>query len=467
MLIKQKNYCQGNLRILRALVKENVMKIFISMKLLVYFGIFSVLVYHARMYTIKTLSTGLPVVLSESAGTEAVTVLVLVGAGSRYETATERGIGHFLEHMFFKGGRTYQTTKAVSMAIDSVGGSFNAFTGKEYAGYYVKVAKEHLELALDVLSDMLLYASFPQEEIEKERGVIIEEERMYQDTPMYRAGWDFELLLYGDQPLGWDTIGTEAVIQSVNQADFLAHKQMLYTPDNTVISIAGNIDVEQAYSVSEKYFGGLQGTKGRAFAPFTAFGTKKVYVQSKQTEQAHLVLGVPGVPHEDSDHFVQRIVSTILGGTMSSRMFMNIREARGMCYYISTETDNYLDAGAITTRAGIDQSRLHEAITAILHEYMHIAADGVTDEELHLAKEYLKGKTKLGLEDSEDKAHFYAKQLLLYPHIRDIADYITSIDAVTKAQVNAFCKRIFTKEAMRLVVIGSGQTEAELEALIS
>jgi predicted Zn-dependent peptidase len=418
------------------------------------------------MYTINTLSSGLPVITAPLSGTESVTVLVFAGAGSRYEANNERGISHFLEHMFFKGGNKYRTTKDVSAAIDGIGGSFNAFTGKEYAGYYVKVAKEDVETAFDVLSDMLLHASFPQEEIEKERGVIIEEERMYQDTPMYRAGWDFELLLYGDQPLGWDTIGTEEVIQRVNQADFSAHKQRLYTPDNCVISIAGNITVEQATHYAEQYFGALGGTKGAHFTPFTGYSTESVLHSAKSTEQSHLVLGVPGVPHEDERYVTKRILSTILGGTMSSRMFLNIREAMGMCYYISTETDAYLDAGALSTRAGVDQARLPEAIAAIMREYKAVATDGVTDEELERAKSYFKGRLKLGLEDTEERAHFYGKQLLLYKHIDDIADFVAAVDSITKNDVNTLAKELLTPEAMKLTVIGSRLSKDELQNLL-
>ncbi len=180
------------------------------------------------MYTLNTLPSGLRVLTAPVDGTASVTVMLFAGAGSRYEKQSDRGISHFLEHMFFKGGKKYKTTQEVSAAIDGVGGDFNAFTGKEYAGYYVKVASEEKRLACDVLSDMLLHAYFPPEEIDKERGVIMEEERMYQDTPMYRAGWDFEELLFGDHPLGWDTIGTEKVIMSVTQADFQKHKEIIY-----------------------------------------------------------------------------------------------------------------------------------------------------------------------------------------------------------------------------------------------
>ncbi|MEI8230876.1 MAG: pitrilysin family protein [Candidatus Peregrinibacteria bacterium] len=418
------------------------------------------------MYTIDLLPSGLPVLTAPASGVESVTVMVFAGAGSRYEKNEERGISHFLEHMFFKGGKKYKNTKEVSATLEGVGGDFNAFTGKEYAGYYVKAAATHTDLACDVLSDMLLHATFPQEEIEKERGVILEEEHMYQDTPMYRAGWDFEQLLYGDHPLGWDTIGTEAVINSVNQVDFLRHKEALYTAKNTVIAFSGNITREKALMLAEKYFGTLKGDKDHAFPAFTTFGKDKVLLRTKKTEQSHLVIGVPGVGALDKDHFPIKLLSIILGGNMSSRMFLNIREAKGLCYYISSEIDSYMDAGSLSTRAGIDQSRLHEAISLIIHEYDAIAKDAVTDEEMVRAKEYLKGRITLSMEDTEERAHFYGKQQLLYPEVRDLPEYFTKIDGVTKAQVNALAKRLLTHEQLRLVVIGQEESQSKLEELI-
>lgn len=419
------------------------------------------------MYTIEQLSSGLPLITARAEGTASVTVLLFAGAGSRYEQEGEQGISHFLEHMFFKGGKKYRNTKEVSAAIDGVGGDFNAFTGKEYAGYYVKVAAEHTELACDVLSDMILHASFPAEEIEKERGVIMEEERMYQDTPMYRAGWDFEMLLFGDHPLGWDTIGTEKVIRSVQQADFQKHKDLLYTPDNLVATFAGHVTQDGARDLAEKYFSPIGGTKQREFIPFETFGSKLIWRREKQTEQAHLVLGMPSVSALHDDHFAHKLLSIILGGNMSSRMFLNIREARGLCYYISTETDSYLDAGALSTRAGVDQSRLEEALKAIVHEYRTCAAGGITEEELRNAKAYLKGKITLNLEDSEELAHFFGKQQLLYPKVRTVEEYFAAIDAVTKAQVDALAARVIRPEEFRLVVIGGKQSEDELAKLIS
>lgn len=404
---------------------------------------------------------------ASSEGTESVTVMVFAGAGSRYESNEERGISHFLEHMFFKGGKKYTTTQEVSAAIDGVGGDFNAFTGKEYAGYYVKVAAEEIELACDVLSDMLLHARFPQEEIEKERGVIIEEERMYQDTPMYRAGWDFEELLYGDCPLGWDTIGTEKVIRSVMTRDFQKHKDELYTPDNLVLTFAGKVTEDQAMTLGKKFFGAIGGTKAKEFLPLKKYGGKKVYLRTKNTEQAHLVLGFPGLSAIDSNHFAIKVLSVILGGNMSSRMFLNIREAKGLCYYIATELDHYLDGGSLSTRAGVDQSRLHEAITAIRHEYEVCAAKGVSDAEVQRAKDFLKGKITLSLEDSEERAHFYGKQALLYPKTRTIEEYFAEIDKVARAQVSDLAKKILKTEELRLVVIGKEGSSAALEKLLA
>src|SRR3989338_3254075 len=227
------------------------------------------------VYTLRTLPDGLPVLTAPIPGTESVTVHIFAGAGSRYEERPERGISHFLEHMFFKGGKKFKSAAEVSQAIDSLGGEFNAFTGKEYAGYYVKVAGKHVEIACDVLSDMLVHATFPEAEARKECGVIIEELRMYQDTPMYKAGWDFEELLYGDQPLGWDTIGTHKVIKSVQQKDFRAHKDILYTPNNLVLAFAGKVTKKDAEKLAEQYFSDIAGKQDRTFLHFKTYNKER------------------------------------------------------------------------------------------------------------------------------------------------------------------------------------------------
>ena len=422
------------------------------------------------MYKLNSLKCGLPVLTATSKGTESVTVHVFAGAGSRYETQKERGISHFLEHMFFKGGKTYKNAAEVSMAIDSFGGSFNAFTGKEYAGYYVKITDSHTETACDVLSDMLLHATLPEEESKKESGVIIEELRMYEDTPMYKAGWDFEELMNGDQPLGWDTIGIEETIRAVDHNSLMAHKNLLYTPDNMVLVFAGNITEEESMELGEKFFGGLSGTKQREFPALEDKPTNKVMLASKKTEQSHLVLGVSGEGALSANYFAQNLLNVILGGNMSSRMFLRIREARGLCYYVASSTDNYMDTGAVSVRAGVDKSRLDEAITAIKDELLLAAKDGVTDEEVNRAKEFLKGKLALSLEDSEERAHFYGRQQLLYANtdrgMMDIDDYFQKIDSVKTDEINAVAAKLFTPEKFKLVVIGDREDEKELEKLL-
>lgn len=421
-------------------------------------------------YSLQALRSGLPVLTAPIPGTESVTVHVFAGAGSRYEERKERGISHFLEHMFFKGGKKYKNSAAVSEAIDGLGGEFNAFTGKEYAGYYVKIAATHIERACDVLSDMLLCASFPQSEAEKECNVIIEELRMYKDTPMYQAGWDFEELLYGDEPLGWDTIGLEETIKAVNQSSLQKHKELLYTPDNMVLVFAGKVDEAKAMKLAEKFFGAVAGRKEREFPPLKGRGKERIMLTEKKTEQAHLVIGVEGASAIADDHFAQSLLSIILGGNMSSRMFLRIREAKGMCYYINTSTDDYLDTGALSVRAGVDQSRLEEAITAIKHELLEAAGNGVAEEELKRAKDFMKGKITLSLEDSEERAHFLGRQQLLYAKtkrgILDVPAFFKAVDAVTKKQVNAFAKKVLKVENLRLVVIGKEKDRSKLERLL-
>ncbi len=419
------------------------------------------------MYEKTTLENGLRVISKKLENTKAVTVLVLVGAGSRYETKAINGISHFLEHMFFKGAKKYTNTKEVSRAIDSVGGDFNAFTGKEYAGYYVKVAAEQIDIAMDVLSDMMIHAKFDPTEIEKERGVILEEYNMYQDTPMYQIGWDFEQLIFGDQPLGWDQIGTRELITTVTQKDFQEYKNKLYTPDNTIICIAGNIDHKDAISKTEQFFKLEDGKKGLEFTPCNQYQSNdRLKVTHKKTEQAHLVIGFPSVPYKDPEEWSAKILATILGGNMSSRMFLNVREAQGLCYYVRTETDEFSDAGTISTRAGVDTKRVKDAIAAILKEYKDVLDNGVSEEEIQTAKQYLKGKITLRLEDSEEYAHLLARQELLENNIESVEEINKKIDAVSQASIQKFIKQFFKSENLYMALIGPYADSNEFKDLL-
>lgn len=420
------------------------------------------------MHIKTTLTNGLRVITQKIEGTKAVTALVLVKAGSRWETPEINGLSHFLEHMFFKGAKKYRNAKAVSEAIDSVGGEFNAFTGKEYAGYYVKVASEQVELAMDVLSDMMLYARFDQEEIDKERGVILEEYNMYQDTPMYQVAWNYERAMFGDQPLGWDEIGTKENIRSFDRDDFVAYKNALYVPENMVLCLSGAIDDNKATDLAEKYFHLDAKETGREMAAFDAerAGGQKVSLQEKKTEQAHLVCGVPGLPAEHEDYYVLKVLAAILGGNMSSRMFHAVRESKGLAYYISTGTENYLDTGTLYTRAGVDVTRIDDAITAILEEYDKIRYVEVPEEELKKGKEFLKGKLTLSLEDSENLAQMLTRHELLYDQVKTYNDIAKGIDAVTAADVKRVAEQLLIEDALHLSVIGPYNDEARFENLL-
>lgn len=418
------------------------------------------------MFRKTTLQNGLRVITEKLPGTAAVTVLVLVGAGSRYEHEEIRGISHFLEHMFFKGGERFKDTKEVSEAIDCVGGEFNAFTGKEYAGYFVKVAAENTKVACDVLSDMLINSTFKQEEIEKERGVILEEYNMYQDTPMYQIGWDFERLVFGNQPLGWDQIGTKELIKSVMHDDFVKYQKQLYTTDNIVVALAGNIDHSAAVELVGKYFNVEESLKAFAYKPVEDKNGGRVSLTEKKTEQAHTAVGFPGYPEGHKDHWALKLLAVILGGNMSSRMFLGVREAKGLAYYIHTSTDNYNDGGVIVTNAGVDLKRIDEAIAGIIAEYKRARDEDIPEAELKKAKSYLKGKMVLNLEDSEEFAHLLAKYELLRGAAKDPEELIKLIDKVKVADISRVAKELFVEDKMKLAVIGPYSDKEHLESLL-
>lgn len=421
------------------------------------------------MYQKTTLPNGLRVVTEALPGTQSVTALVLTKAGSRYEDKRINGVSHFLEHMFFKGANKYKTAKEVSEAIDSVGGEFNAFTSKEYAGYYVKLAAHHKELALDVISDMLLNAKFDQEEIEKERGVILEEINMYQDTPMYQVAWDFERALFGDQPLGWDEGGPKDVIKVLQREDFVTYKESLYTTGNMLVCLAGAVEHEQVVEMVTKYFPMEKKEPTRDFPAFVENlpTCERVKLGTKKTEQTHIVVGVKGYPENHKDHYVLKVLSSILGGNMSSRMFLAVREAKGLAYYISCGTEDYLDTGTFYTRAGVDVNRVDDAIKEILVQYDLIAKEAVSEVELKKGKEFLKGKLTLSLEDSEHVAQMHARNELLYDQLRSYEEIATEIDKVTVDDVLRVASDLLKKDAVHLAVIGPYEDKARFEALLA
>ena len=418
-------------------------------------------------YRLTRLQHNLRLLAAPMTNTEAVTVLVLVGAGSRYEWREINGLAHFTEHMFFKGAKRYPTTKEVAEAIDGVGGEFNAFTSKEYAGYYVRVAEEHLELALDVLSDMLLHSTFAEDEIERERGVILEEYNMYLDTPSSQVSFDFERHLFGDQPLGWEEIGTMEAIKSLQRDDFLDYRAKLYTADNTVVSIAGAFGEGALTEMVSSNFAFPETRKVHTWRQFeTPPDGESVFIRQRPTEQAHMAMGVMGHPQEHEDFYAGRLVGIMLGGNMSSRMFLSVRERQGLAYYVSTASFGYTDAGVMVTKAGVDLSRVDQSVVAIRDEYWKLVEEGVEETELAKAKDFFRGRLTLQLENSMRVASLLGVSELLYDAVRTPQEIIEKVDRVTRDDVARVAAHLLSPERLKFAVIGPFEDPGRFAALL-
>ncbi len=420
-------------------------------------------------YKRTILPNGLRVLTVSMPSFESATVLLMVGAGSRYENKDNSGISHFLEHMAFKGTTKRPSSMDIAGLIDGIGGEFNAFTSKEATGYYVKAQSTHVETSLDLLSDMIANSLLDAKEIEKEKGVIIEEINMYEDTPMRNLGDVYEGLLYGDTPMGWDTAGSKEVVQKVTKDDFIAYMKTLYSPHNMTVVVAGGIN-EKAEELVSKYFGPMSKFDTIVANKVLDKQTKPaVFVKNKKTEQVQLAMGVRtvGLDHEDEDAL--EVLAGILGGGMSSRLFNEVREKRGLAYYVRTNSDNYTDCGTLVTTAGVDPKRAKDAVQVIVEEFAKIKLPGsVTEEELTKAKEFIKGHFVLDLEDSRSVADFYAHQELLQHQLENPEDTLKNIDAVTVKDIERVAKKYLVEETLNLAIIGNFPegSEKEFEKLL-
>ncbi len=416
------------------------------------------------------LKNGLRVITIPMASFESATVMVLVGAGSRYERKDNNGISHFLEHMAFKGTKSRPSAMVISSLIDGIGGEFNAFTGKETTGYYVKSSNQHVDLTLDLLSDMLQNSLLDSKEIEKEKGVIIEEINMYEDTPMRNLGDVYERLLYGDTPMGWDTAGTKEVIHSVNRDFFTTYMKSLYSADNMTVVVAGGIHEEKTHAMIDKHFGKMPKFDTlRANKVLEKQSKPGVFIKSKKTEQVHIALGFRTISLEHPDRYPLDILASILGGGMSSRLFHEVREKRGLAYYVRTNSDNYTDVGTLVSSAGIDPARIDEAVEVMVDQYRLIAQDKkglITREELKKAKEYLKGHFVLELEDSRAVASLYAHQEILEKKLENPEETIQKIDAITLEQVQTVATQYITDKTMNLAIIGNFDDTERFQKLL-
>ncbi len=416
---------------------------------------------------LTTLKNGLRLITVPMKSVESMTVMIGVGAGSRYETKETNGLSHFLEHMLFKGTKKRPTTLDISSTLDSIGAEFNGSTEKEWTIYYVKANAAHQNIAFDILADMVLNSKLEEKEIDRERGVIIEELNMYEDTPIQKISEVFESLLYSPKPLSWYVGGLKENIRAIKKDNFLNYQRRLYFPGNMVVVKAGKVKEKEALGLTEKYFGHLKPQTKEEFQSVSfRQNSSRVRLRKKKTFQSHFCLGFRSYANSHPDHYALSILAIILGGSMSSRMFTQVRERRGLAYYVNTSRGFYLDTGYLVTQAGVDINKIDEAIKVILHEYWQIVEQKVDLKELNKAKEFLKGRLILALEHSEAVAERYALQALLEKKIEDPQEIIETVDKVTPEDIQRVAKDIFVPEKLNLAIIGPYNDEERFLKLL-
>ncbi len=406
-------------------------------------------------YTKTKLKNGLRIITVPMKDNPTVTVLVLVATGSKYENKKNNGISHFLEHMCFKGTAKRTNARAISSELDSLGAQYNAFTGQEYTGYYAKSDAKHLATIFDVVSDIYLNSIFPSAEIEKEKGVIVEEINMYEDMPHRHVHDVFMGLLYGDQPAGWNIAGTRENVKAFTRDDFVNYHTTHYTPAKTTVIVSGKIKESEVEKLVTKAFGKLQAKpKSKKIAVVETQKKPAVLTTYKATDQTHLVLGVRSCNVFDKKNPVFSVLAALLGGGMSSRLFIKLREELGAAYYVRAENDTYTDHGVLTISAGVTNSRASEVIQGILDECKKLRDTAVSAEELSKVKEYIIGNMKLELESSDAWASYYGGQDVLERTIRTLDDAEREIRKVNARQVQDAAKQIFKDTGLNLALIG-------------
>ena len=415
-------------------------------------------------YERHVLDNGLRVLTAPMPQAQSVTCMVMLAAGSRYETPDTNGIAHFSEHMFFKGTERRPSARQIAGEIDAIGGEFNAFTGKEYTAYYVKCAAEHRDVALDVLVDMLRNSRFEPEEIEREKGVIVEEMNMYFDTPRDYIGGVYEALLYGDQPLGWDIIGRKETVRDATRDTFMSYLGEWYHPARMVVGIGGRLGDGLLERITE-LLGDLPARDTGAPAPTAPQRNGRVKVFTKQSDQAHLILGVPSFPLVHPDRYALQVLSNVLGGGMSSRLFSEVRERRGLAYYVFGLNHSYTDAGSLYAQAGVDINRIDEAVTTILAELRTIAAEPVPEDELRKAKNFAKGRFVLQLENPQGLILFGLRREVLEQDAPNVEEVLAGLEAVTADDVGRVARELIADERLRLAVIGPFDDAERFERL--
>jgi predicted Zn-dependent peptidase len=413
------------------------------------------------------LPNGVRVVTASMPQVASVSCVFMLAAGSRYETPDAKGIAHFSEHMFFKGTERRPTARAISAEIDAIGGEFNAFTGKEVTGYYVRSGSETRDIALDVLTDMLLHSRFESEEIEKEKGVILEEMNVYLDTPQRYVSSIYDRLLYEDQPLGWDIIGTKETIEAATRETFMSYLDAWYRPERIVVGVGGRIG-DGLERRLEHLLGGLEPRPTTQPAPVAIPPDgSPVYLYTKASEQAHLMLGVRGYPLTHPDRYALQLLAVVLGGGMSSRFFTEVREKRGLAYYVHAANSAYTDTGSFYASAGVDVSRIDDAITTIISELRKIAEEPVPADEFEKARGYAKGRFVLRLESPQGTIQYGLRREVLEEEIEEPDDLLERLDEVTAEDVQRVARDLFDGKRLYLALVGPFDEPERFESLLA
>ena len=402
----------------------------------------------------KTLNNGLRVVLAPMENTEAVTFLVLVGVGSRNEIKKTNGISHFLEHLFFKGTKSRPRPGDIHKELDRIGAINNAFTSKESTGFWVKSSKNDFDTSLDVVSDILLEPLFKKEEIEKERNVILQEINMYEDDPRRKVLEVLENVLFGDQPIGWDILGTKETIKKIKRRDIIRYESNNYLSKNMVVAVAGNIDKEIVFKKIEKVFRKIK-TGKPGIAPKTKISQKypRLNFLKKEVDQTHLALAVRGYDMFDEKRYALNLLSVILGGNFSSRLLTEIREKLGLAYYVSSWGDQYTDCGYLGITAGIPHEKLEKVVSRIASIIKSIKLKGIPQKELDFAKSFIRGQMSLRFEASDEIALFVAGQELFYKKVMQPEEILKKIEKVNPNDILKISKDIFRPDKFNMAVI--------------
>jgi predicted Zn-dependent peptidase len=414
------------------------------------------------LYSKHILKNGLRIITSNMPSTRSVCVAVFIGIGSRYESDEEAGTCHFIEHMCFKGTQRRPSPMEIAETIEGVGGMMNGGTGKEFTTFWCKVAKPHFPLALDLLTDILRNSKFDAADMDRERGVILEELKESIDSPQDRASLLLNELMWPDQPMGRDIIGTRDSIGSLDRDGLLKYMMECYGPRNSVVAIAGDLNHDDIVSVVERSFQGWPKVKARPFTPADdSQEGPRIKIEKRDTEQAHLCLGVKGLPVTHPDRFKLDLLNVVLGGGMSSRLNQELREKRGLVYDVDSCVDYHMDSGGLTVYAGVDPANAEDALAAIMEELAKMK-DSVEAPELTKVKELVKGRLLLGMEDTRSVASWAGRQEILTGRVLTVDDVVAAIDAVRAEDIAGLACDIFVGGRLSLAAVGPIKSEKRL-----